>query len=160
MKIKFWFEGLTRFDEPAAQNYWLIIGRHQADNHKIKELARPEDCLINFPRLPAPLALARFGSIWPKDILISAGQLALSYANKALQVTNKATLRAQGDGLNFELTICANRDESWALPSWEMIAAKLRESRKAKIAAAENARQERRAQALAAKDAPPKDDPA
>ncbi|MBQ7738220.1 MAG: tRNA(5-methylaminomethyl-2-thiouridylate) methyltransferase [Desulfovibrionaceae bacterium] len=141
---QFWFEGQKRFKEDCSKNYWLIVGRNQTDNLKLTELAKENDCLLQFPRLPAPLALARFGQNWPKELLISAGKLALSYANKAIQITNKAHLKVKSPNRNFEVVIEANRDEPWELPAWEMIEVELKTKRREKIAAAEMLRQQKR----------------
>ncbi|MBQ7585737.1 MAG: tRNA(5-methylaminomethyl-2-thiouridylate) methyltransferase [Desulfovibrionaceae bacterium] len=119
---QFWYFG--------SSPYWLTIGRNQTDNQKIMHLSKPEDCLLNFPRLPAPLTLARFGSTWPKDLLINAAQLALSYATKALQITNLARLDLQFKDHTEQVIVEAKRDPKWTLPSFEEINNKLKERRK------------------------------
>ena len=111
--------------------YWLTIGRNSSDNQKLKSLQRECDCLISFPSIPAPLALAPHSTNWPREWLLTASRTAFSYATKMLQKIKRTRVRIRG-AQNFEEEIEACRDERWTVPGWEEVHSDLIAQRKKK----------------------------
>lgn len=71
------------FEEGA---FWLTIGRKQADNDAIMELARPDDLLMKARDFSGPVALARrVEREWPAEIVQSAAAFVASYSPKAVR---------------------------------------------------------------------------
>ncbi|MBQ9536272.1 MAG: tRNA(5-methylaminomethyl-2-thiouridylate) methyltransferase [Desulfovibrionaceae bacterium] len=101
--------------------HWLVVGRNKSDNDKIRSLLSQEDALIDFPGLPAPVALARFGTTWPQELLESAAQQTLSYATKALRYSTKGIARIKDQGQVKQFKVEAKRSDLWDLPSWDTI---------------------------------------
>ncbi|MBR3664346.1 MAG: tRNA(5-methylaminomethyl-2-thiouridylate) methyltransferase [Desulfovibrio sp.] len=109
--------------------YWLSVGRNSCDNDQLRTLLSEEDALISFPSIPAPVALARFGSHWPDEILQLAGQSALSYAIKALSISSQATMKVSCCKSTRTFVVEAKRQSGFNLPEWEAIAANIKEQR-------------------------------
>ena len=109
--------------------YWLSIGRNQEDNRRLRNLLTREDCLLSFPHVPAPVALARRGCTWPAALLFQAGQLTLSYACKALQSVNASEMLITRKGESKEILIEARRHEDWGVPSWEELKTEIKAER-------------------------------
>ncbi len=55
-----------------GRQYWLAVGRNNADNKRLAAAAGPEDALISLTGLPGPLSLARAGAAWPRALLEEA----------------------------------------------------------------------------------------
>ncbi len=70
----------------AAATAWLTVGRNQADNDALMELARPGDLLFKVRDFPGPVALGRFwGREWDNDAVRSAAALVASYSPRAVR---------------------------------------------------------------------------
>ncbi|MCR4666266.1 MAG: tRNA(5-methylaminomethyl-2-thiouridylate) methyltransferase [Desulfovibrio sp.] len=111
----------------GGNEFWLSFGRNKRDNESLRLLQSEDDVLLRFPGIPAPLALARHGIKWPKDMLISAAKLTLSYAIKALKESPKATVVFdRGGERHGEACVLADRNQLWEPPSWECIREEIR----------------------------------
>lgn len=63
---------------------WLVIGRKQADNDAIMQLAQSKDLLFKTRDFPGPVALGRhLGRDWPDEAVRSAAAFMASYSGKA-----------------------------------------------------------------------------
>lgn len=70
----------------GEQAFWLIIGRNQADNDSLMELAAENDLLFKTRDFPGPVALGRyFGIPWPEEAIRSAAAFTASYSGKAVR---------------------------------------------------------------------------
>ncbi|MBQ7456621.1 MAG: tRNA(5-methylaminomethyl-2-thiouridylate) methyltransferase [Desulfovibrio sp.] len=110
--------------------YWLTIGRNAADNEAIAQKAREDDLLLTFPAIPSPVALARHGTRWPKEILALAGSLSLSYAVSAIAVNPTHSLCLFGHNVHETMVVTSQRESPFALPAWEKVGCALAELRK------------------------------
>lgn len=135
---------LTHLDRPGAADYrlanvgrqlwhgdwWLCIGRHQADNEALMALARPGDRLFKVAGFPGPLALGRSAaprrSPWTEDACREAAALVASYSPKACRAAEAgdgvAPVRitpAGNDGEARVLRAAPRRATLFAEPAWE-----------------------------------------
>ena len=112
--------------------YWLSIGRNSHDNDNLANAVLPGDALLWLRDLPGPLALARGGAQWPKEVLLSAASMAASYAPKAAGDTVPMCI---GHATAQETVFIAPRraPEVWTDCAWDAIKAQLHE--KARIRA-------------------------
>ena len=66
--------------------FWLIIGRMQADNDAIMQLADSRDLLFKTRDFPGPVALGKhFGLDWPTEAVQNAAAFMASYSGKAVR---------------------------------------------------------------------------
>ncbi|MBO4336204.1 MAG: tRNA(5-methylaminomethyl-2-thiouridylate) methyltransferase [Desulfovibrio sp.] len=114
--------------------YWLSMGRNSRDNDCLRALCSEEDALITFPGIPAPVALARFGSQWPDEVIKLAGQTTLSYAIKALSMSSQASMQIKACGRSRSFVVEAERQSGFALPAWETIHSCLKDRRRQELA--------------------------
>ena len=142
---------LSRLEKPEARDFdlagcgrhfwhkghWLIVGRNKDDNQRLLKNRGPRDLILSFPHIPSPLALARHGLDWPKELLLEAGELTLSYACKALKQVDAADLTFLGENqalsqLNWQdkLKIFPKRHAHWELPSWQELRLEIKEAQK------------------------------
>ncbi len=59
---------------------WIVVGRNEADNQKLKALKRPEDSLIYIPGVGSPTVIVRYSG--SKDDLLLAGAICARYTRK------------------------------------------------------------------------------
>ncbi|MCR5813787.1 MAG: tRNA(5-methylaminomethyl-2-thiouridylate) methyltransferase [Desulfovibrio sp.] len=114
--------------------YWLSMGRNSRDNDALRALRSEEDALITFPGIPSPVALARYGSQWPDEILKLAGQTTLSYAIKALANSSRASMNVSCQSSSRSFVVEANRQSGFSLPDWETIHTTLKARRRRQLA--------------------------
>ena len=130
---------LWNFDAGA---FWLTIGRKQADNDAIMELAGPDDLLFKVKDFPGPVALGRFmGGEWPAEIVRSAAACVASYSPKAVREYEESSeaiaVRVHPGSLDApgrEVSVVPSRQSPtvWKEYSWqEAQAAIKKESREA-----------------------------
>ncbi|MDQ7032342.1 MAG: tRNA(5-methylaminomethyl-2-thiouridylate) methyltransferase [Desulfonauticus sp.] len=68
-----------------CKDKWLIIGRNYEENNKILALKSKDDVVLTIKSLPGPVALARKGITWEKNLLESAADFLLLFAPKVKQ---------------------------------------------------------------------------
>ena len=135
---------LTRLARPGAADYrlsnvgrqlwhgdwWLSVGRNQADNEAFAGLARPGDRLFKAAGFPGPLALGRSAaperSPWTEEATLAAAALVASYSPKACRAAEAGDGRtpvrvtpAGNDGEARVVNVVPSRDTVFAEPSWE-----------------------------------------
>lgn len=72
-----------------SDTYWLSVGRHERDNQRLQELAKPGDVLFHLTNFPGPLALGRnlqtndSLALWSERLLREAAILLASFSPKA-----------------------------------------------------------------------------
>ncbi|MCH5278090.1 MAG: tRNA(5-methylaminomethyl-2-thiouridylate) methyltransferase [Desulfovibrionaceae bacterium] len=135
---------LTHLDRPGAADYrlanvgrqlwhgdwWLCIGRHQADNEALLALARPGDRLFKVAGFPGPLALGRSAAQgrapWTEDASLEAAALVASYSPKACRAAEAGDGRtgvrvtpAGSDGEARVVQVKPRRAALFAEPAWE-----------------------------------------
>lgn len=118
-----------------GRDYWLVVGRNRADNQRIETARRERDLLLAFPGVPGPLLLAREGEDWPKELLIEAGCLGISYAGKAASRSAPVTMRCTGGGTPLFLPVRPERNGLWAVPAWDDVHEELREEARQRMQA-------------------------
>ncbi len=64
---------------------WLTIGRNQADNDQLLQLAKSDDILFKVQDFTGPIALGRQIETWSDEDIQSAAALMVSYSSKAMQ---------------------------------------------------------------------------
>ncbi len=74
------------FTGPGVPPLHLCIGRNQADNARLLELARPGDIAFKIASFPGPVGLARPfpGQAWRDEDIASAAAFAASFSPKAM----------------------------------------------------------------------------
>ena len=111
-----------------GRDYWLGVGRNNADNKRLAAAAGPEDALLSLTGLPGPLGLAREGAAWPRPLLEEAAALTASYAPKAVAAQGLTALRADWRDGGQDLAVPPQRAGTlWSEPSWEEVRAEIRE---------------------------------
>ncbi|WP_300908512.1 tRNA(5-methylaminomethyl-2-thiouridylate) methyltransferase [uncultured Desulfovibrio sp.] len=109
------------------RQYWLAVGRNNADNKRLAAAAGPEDALISLTGLPGPLSLARAGAAWPRALLEEAAALTASYAPKAVAAGGLVLLRAAWRDGGLDLAVPPQRAGTlWLEPSWEDVRTEIR----------------------------------
>lgn len=117
--------------------FWLTIGRKQADNDSIMELAGQDDLLFKVKDFPGPVALARFmGGEWPGEMVRSAAACVASYSPKAVRDFEESgktvTVRVHPGSLDasgYEVDVIPVRQgpEGWREFSWHEAQAAIKE---------------------------------
>lgn len=71
--------------------FHLTVGRNQADNERLLQLARTGDILFKTASFPGPVSLARPlpGQIWNEPVLADAAAFCASYSPKAVKFTEE-----------------------------------------------------------------------
>lgn len=135
---------LTRLARPGAADFalanvgrqlwhgdwWLSVGRNQADNEAFASLARPGDLLFKVAGFPGPLALghaaAPHRSSWTGDATLAAASLVASYSPKACRAAEAGdglvpvrVTPAGNDGEARIVNVVPTRDTVFAEPTWE-----------------------------------------
>ncbi len=105
-------------------HYWLSVGRHQADNARLLELAGSDDMLLKLADLPGPIALAREGTVWDAALLEDAAACMASFSPKAVdQAASGGTVEVclRGGGQERRVAVVPNRTSraGWAVCPWE-----------------------------------------
>ncbi|CAK7055726.1 MAG: tRNA sulfurtransferase [Desulfovibrio sp.] len=123
----------------ATPPYRLIIGRNQADNTRLVELARPGDILFKTASFPGPVSLARPfpDQKWSEATLADAATFCASYSPKAVTFSTDsgkpvdvkmhtgpdfaAVLRHVEDGAVPSVPVSPNRETplAWRENAWE-----------------------------------------
>ncbi len=105
------------------KEYWLTIGRKEADNKAIMDLIQEDDYVFKMIDIPGPLALARGGKNWDDKILADAASFVASYAPKAGEL---AKVRTIDDEKIFEVRPSRVTDLNWGEYTWDETKEKLR----------------------------------
>ncbi|BCO09711.1 tRNA 4-thiouridine(8) synthase ThiI [Desulfolithobacter dissulfuricans] len=89
---------------------WLVLGRKQAENERIKKLYEPGDWLLKMEDRPGPTGLLRraeqtvAGTEQEEEILRLAAGLVVRYGKKIHGETPPATVRIYGEGKEETMT--------------------------------------------------------
>ena len=109
---------------------WLSVGRQQADNARLLDLARPEDTLLKIVELPGPIALARKGSCWEESLLADAAAYMASFSPKAVALAEsggQVEVRLRANGQERLIPIVPNRTPpaGWSECTWDHVHAQV-----------------------------------
>lgn len=91
---QFWYQS------PKGK-FWLIVGRNAKDNENILARMQAKDLCLEIKDYSSPLALARYGTEWPDDILQEALALVARYSPQALKAVQDLPENQQR--LNFQV---------------------------------------------------------
>lgn len=104
---------------------WLAIGRNQADNQALADLAGPDDLVFRLPDLPGPLGLARaIGQPWPTDMRREAAALVAGFSPKARALGQSIRVELSGpDGPELVQVWPLGPADSglWTEPDWALV---------------------------------------
>lgn len=110
---------------------WLVIGRNQSDNKRIRAAATPEDVLMSLPDFPSPVCLARSGSIWEPQLLRQAAEITSSYSPAAVKTGKEVKTRLASADKTIYIDVFPARNEmEWSVPGWDETHGELKEYRK------------------------------
>ena len=70
---------------------WICVGRNQADNERLIEIARPGDMLFKVASCPGPVSLARAlpDQVWDDAAMRAAASFSASFSPKAVRFTQE-----------------------------------------------------------------------
>lgn len=109
---------------------WLRIGRNAADNKVLLESALPGDITLKLRDFSGPLALARDGGEWHRDVLASAASLLAAHSSKATASAGPVVVSGRG-AKDLLLTVLPDRQEDvWSVPDWETVRQQISEYNK------------------------------
>lgn len=104
---------------------WLAVGRKQADNEQLTELARDTDLLFDVADFPSPRALARLTSHgpWPAEDVQRAAAVTASYSPKAVKSGGPVDVHVYRGDARETVTVTPARqtDPPFAEPEFEAI---------------------------------------
>ena len=113
-----------------AGKRWLAIGRNQADNARLEQLAGPDDLVFKVRYLPGPLGLARRhpGSDWNAGAIADAAAFVASFNPKAVGTVGDVQVDVAGfPEAPVKVTPARQTPLGWREPTWEEVRAKKRE---------------------------------
>lgn len=109
---------------------WLRIGRNASDNRILLESALPDDITLKLRDFSGPLALARDGGTWPREVLNSAAALLAAHSSRATASSGPVAVSCRG-AKDFTLTVLPDRQEElWNVPEWETVRPEISEYNK------------------------------
>ncbi len=128
-------------EEGEGGRFWLTVGRNQADNQRIQDLAQDRDLLFKAKDFPGPISLGRdLGFAWDNDAIAAAAAFTASFSPKAMRhaedTGESVTVRVHKKSLDApgtEITVIPSRDTApaWTANVWEDALAGIRALRKA-----------------------------
>lgn len=97
----------------AGEDHWLVVGRHQADNAALRELAAPGDWLFHLENAPGPTVLLPASGGKPDAASHSlARHLAVAYGDHG--PLGEVLVRAEELGSGFTLeSVAVTRPADW-----------------------------------------------
>lgn len=97
----------------------LVIGRNQADNEKLLQLAREGDILFKTAVFPGPVGLARPfpGQIWDEETAADAAAFCASYSPKAVKASAEGAPVAVKIYRGRDFSVLARPAEDGCVPS-------------------------------------------
>ncbi len=114
------------------ENYWLAIGRNQADNEMLPKFSMETDYIFRVKNFPSPIGLGRrMGErpsllaecTWEKEEIKRACAHLASYSNKAVKYSQSTgqeiTVCISHLGEQQELNVMPMRDSLYVEPNWE-----------------------------------------
>jgi Predicted tRNA(5-methylaminomethyl-2-thiouridylate) methyltransferase, contains the PP-loop ATPase domain len=106
-------------DSEERVPHWLCVGRNQADNAKLVELARPGDVLFKTAYFPGPVSLARplDGEEWSLEAIRAAAAFTASFSPKASSHAREKAVGVRvkvvpGSTAKAIMDMAENRDEN------------------------------------------------
>jgi hypothetical protein len=106
-----------------AKGLWLAMGRNQADNQALEELAEPTDYTFHLRDFPGPFGLARpvAAEPWTETALAEAAGLVASFCPKIPQDA-QATVLISHQGLEKAVSVTPSRRTAlgFAEPDWNL----------------------------------------
>lgn len=116
------------------EDYWLIIGRKQADNEALMEKALKTDYLFKVTDFAGPLAVGRkmgtrpstlVNATWSEEELLNAASLVASYSNKALKHYEESkellNVRISHNNEDREVKVIPVRASKYTEPTWQEV---------------------------------------
>jgi tRNA U34 2-thiouridine synthase MnmA/TrmU len=80
---------------------WLIVGRNEQENEKIKGLLKPDDWLLETKDIPGPTAILRYSS--KKEELETAASIVVRYSKKSAVGNGSAVIIADQNNVKHEI---------------------------------------------------------
>lgn len=109
---------------------WLRIGRNAVDNRILQESAQPGDITLKLRDFSGPLALARDGGAWPREVLASAAALLAAHSSKAIASAKPVAVSCRG-AKDLILAVSPDRQEElWNVPEWDTVRPEISEYNK------------------------------
>ena len=115
--------------EEDDRRFWLTVGRNQADNERIQNLAGDNDLLFKTRYFPGPISLGRnLGFAWDNDTIAAAAAFTASFSPKALrhaeETGESVIVRVHKKSLDepgTEITVAPSRETTptWSANTWE-----------------------------------------
>ena len=108
--------------------HWLAIGRNQADNEMLEQLAEARDLVFDLRDFPGPVALGRQfpGKSWSTETVRDAASFMASFSPKAMRGNGEATVLVRSKDETATVDVLPSRDTplKWREPAWERNSAK------------------------------------
>ncbi len=124
--------------------HWLCIGRNQADNEALQNLAKDTDFLFKTVDFPGPVGLARPvpGADWSEDRLLSAAAFVAAYSPKAKQYAGPLRVRITNRENSREVILPQGPAPAWPDLTWDDVRPEIHALRKPSAKAQQQAHQQ------------------
>lgn len=105
-----------------AGTHWLSMGRNQAGNERLAQLAREDDLVFNMQDFPGPLGVGRqLGDDWSATAVAEAAALVASFCPRAVRQGGPVAVHVNHRGVQSLVNVEPSRTPplGWTETSWE-----------------------------------------